>query len=95
MLNIVNAKYSNTLCAVWISAIIIIIRVIAGSSDKGDERSKVRERWLKDLFDRADKDNSGTLDLKEVLRLMNELNVGVSQKQLKKQFKVRNEEPVS
>ncbi len=59
-----------------------------GASGTSDLRSKVRERWLKDLFDRADKDNSETLDLKEVLRMMNELNVGVSEKQLKKQFKV-------
>ncbi|XP_064396880.1 1-phosphatidylinositol 4,5-bisphosphate phosphodiesterase delta-1-like isoform X2 [Halichondria panicea] len=78
----------------WVEGLKAILRQTS-SSDKGDERSKVRERWLKDLFDRADKDNSGTLDLKEVLRLMNELNVGVSQKQLKKQFKAADTEGAS
>ncbi len=65
-----------------------LIVVALGSSGGKDTRSKVRDRWLKDLFDDADKDNSGTLDLKEVLRMMHELNVGVSSKVLKKKFKV-------
>ena len=53
-----------------------------------DVRSKVRERWLKDLFDGADKDSSGTLDVKEVLSMMHRLNVGVSSKEIKRKFKV-------
>ena len=52
--------------------------------------SVVRSRWLKDLFESADKDSSGTLTVKEVMGLMNELNVGISKKILKRMFKVRD-----
>lgn len=48
----------------------------------------VRSRWLRDLFEAADKDSSGTLTVKEVLALMHELNVGTSKKILTKKFKV-------
>ncbi len=48
----------------------------------------VRSRWLRDLFESADKDSSGTLTIKEVSALMNELNVSMSKKILKKMFKV-------
>jgi Ca2+-binding EF-hand superfamily protein len=41
------------------------------------------------LFDSADKNGDGTLDLKEVLQMMKTLNVGVSKKVVKKMFKVR------
>lgn len=51
--------------------------------------TKIRDRWLKDLFDTADKNGDGTLDLKEVLQMMKTLNVGVSKKVVKKMFKVR------
>lgn len=51
--------------------------------------SKIRERWLRDLFDEADKNGDGTLDLKEVVQMMKSLNVGVSKKVIKKMFKVR------
>ena len=51
--------------------------------------TKIRDRWLKDLFDSADKNGDGTLDLKEVLQMMKTLNVGVSKKVVKKMFKVR------
>ena len=54
----------------------------------GASSSVVRSRWLRDLFESADKDSSGTLTVKEVLALMNELNVGVSKKILKNMFKV-------
>ena len=48
----------------------------------------VRSRWLRDLFEGADKDSSGTLTVKEVMSLMDELNVGVSKKIVKRMFKV-------
>ena len=48
----------------------------------------VRARWLRDLFESADKDSSGTLTMKEVVALMDDLNVSVSKKILKKMFKV-------
>ena len=51
--------------------------------------TKIRDRWLKDLFDSADKNGDGTLDVKEVLQMMKTLNVGVSKKVVKKMFKVR------
>ena len=44
------------------------------SEDKFSTR--VRERWLKDMFDEADKNGDGTLDLKEVVQMMKLLNVG-------------------
>ena len=56
------------------------------SEDKFSTR--VRERWLKDMFDEADKNGDGTLDLKEVVQMMKLLNVGVSKKVIKKMFKV-------
>ncbi len=54
----------------------------------GVSSSVVRSRWLRDMFEGADKDNSGTLTMKEVLALMHDLNVGVSKKILKRMFKV-------
>ena len=45
-------------------------------------------RWLRDLFEEADKNGDGTLDLKEVLRIMQQLNIGISKKVLKQKFKV-------
>lgn len=54
----------------------------------GATSSVVRSRWLRDLFESADKDSSGTLTMKEVLALVNVLNVSVSKKILKKMFKV-------
>ena len=45
-------------------------------------------RWLRTLFDEADVNGDGTLDLKEIIRMMKRLNVGISQKILKKKFKV-------
>ena len=45
-------------------------------------------RWLRALFDEADVNGDGTLDLKEIIRMMKRLNVGISQKILKKKFKV-------
>ena len=48
----------------------------------------MRERWLKDLFEEADKSGDGALDIKEVLQMMHRLNVGVSSKVLKQKFKV-------
>ena len=40
------------------------------------------------MFDEADKNGDGTLDLKEVVQMMKSLNVGVSKKVIKKMFKV-------
>ena len=54
----------------------------------GATSSVVRSRWLRDLFEGADKDSSGTLTVKEVMSLMDTLNVGVSMKIVKRMFKV-------
>ena len=59
------------------------------SASGGTSSSAVRTRWLKDLFDVADKDCSGTLTMEEVRDLMNELNVGISKKVIANMFKVR------
>ena len=40
------------------------------------------------MFEEADKNGDGTLDLKEVLRIMQQLNIGISKKVLKQKFKV-------
>lgn len=45
-------------------------------------------RWLRNLFEEADSNSDGTLDIKEVLRMMRSLNVGISNKILKQKFKV-------
>ena len=45
-------------------------------------------RWLRDLFEDADKNGDGTLDLKEVVVMLRQLNVGVSKKVIKKKFEV-------
>jgi len=51
--------------------------------------TETRYRWLRDLFETADKDSSGSLSVKEVLNLMKELNVNINKKLLKQKFKVR------
>ena len=48
----------------------------------------IHTRWLRDLFEEADKNGDGTLDMKEVLRIMQQLNIGISKKVLKQKFKV-------
>ena len=40
------------------------------------------------MFEEADKNGDGTLDMKEVLRIMQQLNIGISKKVLKQKFKV-------
>ena len=40
------------------------------------------------MFEEADKNGDGTLDMKEVLRIMQRLNIGISKKVLKQKFKV-------
>ena len=45
-------------------------------------------RWLRDLFEDADQNGDGTLDLKEVIAMLRRLNVGVSKKVIKQKFKV-------
>lgn len=50
--------------------------------------TKIRDRWLQDMFSDADKNGDGTLDLKEVLQMLRSLNVGVSKKVVKQMFKV-------
>ena len=45
-------------------------------------------RWLRDLFEDADRNGDGTLDLKEVIAMLRRLNVGVSKKVIKQKFKV-------
>jgi len=44
-------------------------------------------RWLKDMFHQYDVDNSGTLNFKEIVKLMNYLNAGISKSSAKKLFK--------
>ena len=45
-------------------------------------------RWLRDLFEEADRNGDGTLDLKEVVAMLRRLNVGVSKKVIKRKFEV-------
>ena len=45
-------------------------------------------RYIKGLFEAADKNNDGTLDFSEIIKLMKQLNVGLSKRVLKKKFKV-------
>ena len=48
----------------------------------------VTPRWLRDLFEDADKNRDGTLDLKEVVAMLRRLNVGVSKSVIKRKFEV-------
>ena len=48
----------------------------------------VNPRWLRDLFEDADKNGDGTLDLKEVVAMLRRLNVGVSKRVIKRKFEV-------
>jgi len=45
-------------------------------------------RYIKSLFESADRNNDGTLDFSEIVKLMKQLNVGLSKRVLKKKFKV-------
>ncbi len=56
--------------------------------DNSGFSSQVRSMWLKNMFEDADKDGSGSLSVKEVLVMMKELNVSLNKKVLKKKFKV-------
>ena len=53
-----------------------------------EHSTRVRNRWLQDLFNEADVNGDGTLDLKEVVNMMRKLNVGISKKVLRQKFKV-------
>ena len=46
-------------------------------------------RWLRELFEEADRNGDGTLDLREVVVILRRLNVGVSKKVIRQKFKVR------
>lgn len=58
-------------------------------ADNSGFSTQVRSRWLRDLFESADRDGSGSLSVKEVLTMMKELNVNINKKVLKQKFKVR------
>ena len=45
-------------------------------------------RWLKEQFELADKDDSGTLEEKECSELLHALNLNISKKQIGIQFRV-------
>jgi hypothetical protein len=48
------------------------------------------KRLIKSEWDKADKDKSGTLDFKEIERLLDKLNLKLKDKEVKKRFKVEN-----
>ncbi|KAI6647388.1 hypothetical protein LOD99_12384 [Oopsacas minuta] len=51
------------------------------------EYQPIRDRWLKEQFELADKDMSGTLEEKECSELLHALNLNISKKQIGIQFK--------
>ena len=49
-------------------------------------------RWLEHIFDSADNNGDGTLDLKEIIKLAKELNMGFSKHDIQGMYKVDFEE---
>ena len=45
-------------------------------------------RWLEHIFEAADKNGDDTLDLKEIIKLAKELNMGFSKRDIEKMFQV-------
>jgi Ca2+-binding EF-hand superfamily protein len=51
-----------------------------------DDGPKLRQRWIRELWDIADKDNSGTLTVKEVEALLKSLNCFISHEDLERRI---------
>lgn len=45
-------------------------------------------RWLEHIFEAADKNGDGTLDLKEIIKLAKELNMGFTKRNIENMFEV-------
>ena len=46
-------------------------------------------RWITDTFKKADENNNGLLSLKEVEKLLESLNFGLSSEEIERRFQVR------
>lgn len=46
-------------------------------------------RWLEHIFQAADKNGDDTLDLKEIIKLAKELNMGFTKRNIENMFEVR------
>jgi Ca2+-binding EF-hand superfamily protein len=66
----------------WVNGLLAII-----GTGVTDDTNEHRKKWLRFLFDEADENGDGTLDLKEIIQMMKRLNVGVSNKIIKRKFK--------
>ncbi|KJE88621.1 phospholipase C-eta2 [Capsaspora owczarzaki ATCC 30864] len=56
----------------------------------GEKHAERRKRWLKEMWNMADKNKDNQLDMKEISQLLHVLNAKVSNKELKKRFAAAN-----
>ncbi|XP_070532655.1 inactive phospholipase C-like protein 2 isoform X2 [Ptychodera flava] len=76
---------------IWTTGLTCLIGGNIGSKASDSLESKqehdMRDRWLKQVFGEADNESTGQLDEFEVIRLMKELNTGVTTCRIKQKFK--------
>ncbi|KAF8794714.1 Inactive phospholipase C-like protein 2 like protein [Argiope bruennichi] len=70
---------------IWVTGLNLLINAIK-SPDSIDETQKMREKWLKDVFDQADTDQKGLLSEYDAISLMKRINSALSTVRLHQKF---------
>lgn len=76
----------------WTNGLKYLLSVVGSElrSAAGEKYSEIRKRWLKEMWDLADKNKDNQLDIKEIENLLHVINAKVSSKELKKRFNAAN-----
>lgn len=70
---------------IWVTGLNVLIGA-SKSPDTLDERQRMREKWLKEMFDKADTKQKGLLDEWETISLMKKLNNQLSTVRLRQKI---------
>ncbi|CAL1269521.1 unnamed protein product [Larinioides sclopetarius] len=71
---------------IWVTGLNLLINAIKSAPDSIDETQKMREKWLKDVFDQADTDQKGLLSEYDAISLMKRINSALSTVRLHQKF---------